>query len=98
MPILDFMVFDLLDIIKSNKKMYIDLGYTESESSLFNYYHPEMNGSFSIKKALPLFSNLNYQQLDVSNGVDALVTYSKFSTMNKDEYEVAYKSLIEFTI
>lgn len=96
---LDFinnMVFDLLDIIKSNKKLYVDLGYTESESSLFNYYHPEMNGSFSIKKVLPLFSDLSYQQLDISNGVDALVTYSKFSTMNKDEYDNAYKSLIEY--
>lgn len=96
---LDFinnMVFDLLDIIKSNTKLYMDLGYSEEESSLFNYYHNDMNGSFSIKKILPLFSNLNYQQLEVSNGVDALVTYSKFNKMSKDEYNIAYNSLVEY--
>lgn len=96
---LDFinnMVFDLLDIIKSNQKLYMDLGYSKEESSLFNYYHADMNGSFSIKKILPLFSNLNYQELEVSNGVDALVTYSKFNQMSKEEYNIAYNSLVEY--
>lgn len=96
---LDFinnMVFDLLDIIKSNKKLYMELGYSAEESSLFNYYHHDMNGSFSIKKVLPLFSDLNYQELVVSNGVDALVTYSKFNKMSKEEYTMAYNSLVEY--
>lgn len=90
------MVFDLLDIIKSNKKIYMGLGYSEEESSLFNYYHDDMNGSFSIKKILPIFSNLSYKDLEVSNGVDALVTYSKFNKMSKDEYNYAYNSLVEY--
>lgn len=89
-------IFDLLDIIKSNKKLYMELGYSERESSLFNYYHSDMNGSFSIKKILPLFSNLNYQDLNISNGVEALVTYSKFDKMSKDKYNEAYKNLIEY--
>ena len=90
------MVFDLLDIIKSNKKLYMNLGYSETDSSLFNYYHYDMDGSFSIKKILPLFSDLNYQQLDVSNGVEALVTYSKFDQMSQEEYIEAYNSLVEY--
>jgi len=90
------MVFDLLDIIKSNKKLYMDLGYSEKESSMFNYYHENLNGSFSIKKVLPLFSNLNYHDLDVSNGVEALVTYSKFDKLSKEEFNLAYNSLVEY--
>ena len=90
------MVFDLLDIIKSNKTMYMNLGYSEKESGTFNYYHKDLNGSFSIKKVLPLFSSLNYQDLDVSNGVEALVTYSKFDKMSKEEFKRAYNSLVEY--
>lgn len=90
------MVFDLLDIIKSNKKIYMTLGYSEDESSLFNFYHNDMNGSFSIKKILPIFSDLSYKDLNVSNGVDALVTYSKFGRMSKEEYVEAYNSLVEY--
>lgn len=90
------MVFDLLDIIKSNKKLYMSLGYDEAESTLFNYYHSDMDGSFSIKKILPLFSELNYQDLKVTNGVDALITYSKFDQMSKEEHIQAYNDLVEY--
>ena len=96
---LDFinnMVFDLLDIVKTNKKLFMKLGFSEEESNLFNYYHPNLDGSFSIKKVLPLFSNLNYKDLNVSNGVEALVTYSKFDKMEKQEYMNAYNSLLEY--
>lgn len=96
---LDFinnMVFDLLDIVKTNKKIFMDLGFSEKESSLFNYYHTALDGSFSIKKVLPLFSNLNYKDLNISNGVEALVTYSKFDKMEKQEYINAYNSLVEY--
>lgn len=96
---LDFinnMVFDLLDIVKTNKKLFMGLGFTEKESSLFNYYHPLLDGSFSIKKVLPLFSDLNYKDLNVSNGVEALVTYSMFDKIDKDDYVNAYNSLVEY--
>ena len=85
-----------MDIIKSNKKLYMSLGYDEEESALFNYYHSDMDGSFSIKKILPLFSDLNYQDLKVTNGVDALITYSKFDKMSKEEHIQAYNDLVEY--
>lgn len=96
---LDFinnMVFDLLDVVKTNKKLYMDLGFNEEDSAIFNYYHTNLDGSFSIKKVLPIFSNLSYKNLNVKNGVEALVTYSKFDKMSKDEYNNAYNSLIEY--
>ena len=96
---LDFineMVFDLLDVVKTNKKLYMGLGFSEEDSSIFNYYHTDLDGSFSIKKVLPIFSDLSYKNLNVKNGVEALVTYSKFDKMSKDEYDKAYNSLIEY--
>jgi len=89
------MVFDLLDIIKSNKSLYASLGY-QYDDNLFNYYHKDLDGSFSIKKVLPLFSDLSYRDLEVSNGVDALVTYAKFQQMSEEQFHLAYNSLIEY--
>ena len=89
-------VFDLMNITKTNTKLYESLGYTKEDASLFNYYHEDMQGSFSIKKILPLFSNLTYKGMDISNGVEALVTYAKFKTMNKQEYEYKYQKLVEY--
>lgn len=89
-------VFDLMNIVKTNTKLYEKLGYSKEEASLFNYYHENMQGSFSIKKILPLFSDLTYQGMDIANGVDALVTYAKFKQMNKQEYEYKYNKLIEY--
>lgn len=96
---LDFinkMVFDLMDIIKGNKKLYMNLGYSEEDSKLFNFYHPLLNGSFSIKKVLPIFSDLNYQDLEVSNGVEAYSTYLKFDRLNEKDKIDAYNSLVEY--
>ena len=90
------MVFDLLDIIKSNKKLYMNLGYNEEESKIFNFYHPDLNGSFSIKKVLPIFSNLSYKNLSVSNGVEAYSTYLKFDMLEGKLKEDAYDSLVEY--
>ena len=55
-----------------------------------------MTGSFSIKKILPLFSNLTYKGMEIGNGVEALVTYAKFSKMDKIEYEYKYQKLVEY--
>ena len=91
-------VFDLMNIVKTNTKLYESLGYSKDEAALFNYYHEDMQGSFSIKKILPLFSDLTYQGMDIANGVDALVTYAKFKQMDKKEYEYKYQKLVEYCL
>lgn len=96
---LDFinnMVFDLMDVIKGNKKLYMNLGYNEEDSKLFNFYHSLLNGSFSIKKVLPIFSDLSYKDLEVSNGVEAYSTYLKFDKLDKKEKKDAYNALVEY--
>lgn len=89
-------IFDLMNIVKTKSKLYEELGYSKEEASLFNYYHEDMQGSFSIKKILPLFSNLSYKNMEIANGVQALVTYAKFKQMDKVEYEYKYQKLVEY--
>ena len=89
-------IFDLLNIVKSNTKLYEKLGFTKEQASLPNYYNPKMNGSFSIKKVLPSLSNLTYEGMDIGNGVEALITYANFNNYSKEEYNYKYNKLIEY--
>lgn len=89
-------VFDLLHLIKGNKELYLNLGYDKEEASEINYYHENLYGSYSIKKVLPIFSDLTYDTLDVKNGNDAQVTYARFIYMDEEEYKQKYNSLLEY--
>lgn len=89
-------IFDLMNIVKTRSKMYESLGYDKDEAKMINYYHPNMDGSYSIKKVLPIFSNLTYQGMEVANGVEAMVTYARFPKLNKLDYEHKYQKLVEY--
>ena len=89
-------LFDLMDIVKGNTKLYKDLGYDEAEAKKINYYHTDLNGSYSIKKVLPLFSNLTYKGLPIGNGSEALVTYAQFPLMDPKTFERTYKDLVNY--
>ncbi len=88
--------FDLLDIVKNSKKFYESLGYTGDEASSINYYHEDLQGSYSIKKVLPVFSDLTYKGMGVANGQEALVTYARFPIMEKEEFNRKKDELIEY--
>jgi len=90
------MLFDLMYLIKTNSKFYQELGFDETRSKLFNYYHKDLNGSFSIKKVLPLFTNLSYKDLEVGNGMEAVVTYASFNKLTKEQFNQKYQALIEY--
>lgn len=87
---------DLLEIIENNKSLYESLGFDEYDASTVNYYNNNQSGSYSIKKTLPLFTNLSYSDLEVQNGVDALVEYTKFDSMTKTELDKTRNNLIEY--
>jgi len=89
-------LFDLMDIVKTNKELYLRLGFSEEESKEVNYYHSDLMGKYSIKKVLPLFSNLSYKELDVQNGTEAIYTYLKFKDASTDEIEMLRKNLLEY--
>ena len=89
-------VFDLMNIVKGKTSLYESLGYSKEEAKMFNYYHPDMDGSFSIKKVLPLFSDLTYKGMEVGNGVEAMVTYASFPKMLPLDYKHKYQKLVEY--
>ena len=86
--------YDLLYIVKGDSSFYKSLGY--NDSNIVNFYDSRLSGSYSIKKTLPVFSDLKYDDLDVKNGTEALVTYAMFKDMNSEELEFKYKSLLEY--
>ena len=84
---------DLLYGIKTDFKLYESLGYDEERCKLVNFYHKKQSGSYSIKKTLPVLSDLTYSNLEVKNGTEALVTYSLYDTMNEFDLNKAKKAL-----
>lgn len=89
--------FDLLYLVQNNKKLYQELGFAKADCETINYYHPQLNGSFSIKKVLPaLVPSLSYADLIVGNGTEALVTYAKFPQLSKEEYIIKYQALLDY--
>ena len=86
----------LLYYLDTNSDLYKSLGFDDAESKIMNYYNKDQSGSFSIKKTLPLFSNLSYKDLDVHNGSEALAVYSCYNKMTSEELEKTKKALIEY--
>ena len=89
-------IFDLLFLIKSNTKFYEELGFGKQFAGMFNYYHKDLSGSFSIKKVLPIFSDLTYKGMEVGNGMEALVTYATFPNLDEATYHKKYQALIKY--
>lgn len=87
---------DLMDFVKGNKKFFKNLGFDDQQADGFCYYHNDLNGSFSIKKVLPVFSHLKYDGMPIGNGTDALVAYANFPFMDKKEFEQTYQDLLEY--
>jgi len=88
--------FDLLWLVNTNSKMYEELGYNSEEAKRFNFYDKNLSGSFSIKKTLPVFSDLSYEGMVVANGTEAIVEYANYPLMSKEEYRLKYQGLIDY--
>mgnify|MGYP003295095944 CR=1 FL=1 len=85
-------VFDLYYVIRGNKKMFE--GYLEEDNiPSYTYYNNKLHGSFSIKKVLPIFTNLSYKDLEVKNGTEAILTYGLLPTLTPQEYQNKYLAL-----
>ncbi len=88
--------FDLMWLVNTKSDLYEALGFDKERSSLPNYYHKDLSGSYSIKKTLPVFSDLSYANLEVKNGTEAIVTYANYHKMSKEEYQLMYQALIDY--
>lgn len=89
-------MFDLIDIIKTNESFYRSLGFTKERSKEVNFYDNQLLGSYSIKKVLPIFSDLSYGKLDVRNGVEAIATYAMFPKLSKEDLDISKRQLHEY--
>jgi hypothetical protein len=68
---------DLLHLLRNNKGMYEGM----ENADVFNYYHKDLSGSYSIKKTLPtLVPSLTYKGMDVGNGVQAYIAYINYDS------------------
>lgn len=52
----------------------------------FHYYHPDQQGSCSIKKVLPVMSDLSYDGMGISNGGEASGAYTNY-IVNQQPHE-----------
>ena len=68
---------DLLHLLQNNKEMYNGM----KNADIFNYYHKDLGGGYSIKKTLPiLVPTLTYKGMDVGNGVQAYIAYINYDS------------------
>ena len=59
--------------------------FSSYDINTVNFYDYRLSGSYSIKKTLPLFSNLSYDNLGVHNGTEAIIEYANYNNMNEEE-------------
>ena len=51
---------DLLYFLNTNRELYSSLGFDDDRCGRICFYDKNMSGSYSIKKTLPVLSNLSY--------------------------------------
>ena len=82
---------DLMHLLKNNEKMYKGMG----NADIFNYYHKDLSGSYSIKKTLPtLVPSLTYKGMDVGNGVQAYIAYINYDSTEPTAFDEEKKHVM----
>ena len=89
-------LFDLLYVVKTNTKLFTALGFDEETAKTINYYHEDLSGSFSIKKVLPIFSDLHYRDMEVGNGMEAVYAYAGYYDLGPEERALKQRALVEY--
>lgn len=88
-------IFDLENVIHASEKVYTkyDPSYSVFGKPKFNFYDKNLHASFSIKKLLPIFTDLTYKDLDVQNGTEAILVYGMLPQLTDEEYKNKYQAL-----
>lgn len=86
--------FDLMLILKGSGTLFKN---PEPKNKIL-FYDDQLNGSYSIKKVLPIFApEINYKNLeDVQKGTDAVLQFSKLANMNPGDYAKMYQNLLAY--
>ena len=81
---------DLIHLLKNNE-MYKGM----NNADVFNYYHRDLSGSYSIKKTLPtLVPSLSYKGMDVGNGVQAYIAYINYDSPSPTSFDKENKNVM----
>ena len=90
-------MFDLMLLLKGNKELHLASGYKIKPCDVSqNYYDSKLHGSYSIKKVLPIFSNLTYKGMPIANGNEAIVAYAKYEQLSDDDLEELQNDLVKY--
>lgn len=82
---------DLMHLLKNNE-MYKGM----ENDDVFNYYHKDLSGSYSIKKTLPtLVPSLTYKGMDVGNGVQAYIAYINYDSPTPTAFDKENKNVMK---
>lgn len=88
-------IIDLLQIIKGSNSFYEKImPLSEEQKETYAYYHKGLRGSFSIKKVLPIFTNLSYNDIEIHKGTEAVYAYSRFDRLTEEEFKEVYRNLL----
>ncbi len=89
-------LFDLLKVIKNDYMFYLKKGYPKEEAQTYNLYHPDMGGSYSLKKILPVLGTDYYADLPINNGVMAYLQFAKIPFVSATEKNRIIKDLLRY--
>ena len=71
---------DLIHLLRTKEEFYSAVFGTQRAKTI-NYYHPDLSGSYSIKKTLPvLVPSLTYAGMEVGNGSQAYIAYVNYDS------------------
>ncbi len=89
-------LFDLLDVVKNNRKFFQERGFSEEDVNQYNFYHPKLGGSYSLKKVVSVFDETAYMDFDIKNGLEAYKAYSRIPEMTDGMKEKTLKDLKKY--
>lgn len=89
-------LFDLYKVIKNDPLFYQKNNFSKSEIDSYNFYHPSLDGSYSLKKVLPAITGVDYSALPINNGELAYVYYSKLSEMDEETRTKIIRNLLDY--
>ena len=79
-----------------NKPLYSRLGYKDEDLETYNLYHPDLGGSYSLKKVIKLFVPNAYDDLVINDGVKAFKAYDKLTNMSETEVKITKENLLRY--
>ena len=80
------------ELLNLNKR-FVDMSYPFISGMIYDI---RMRGNYSVKSLLGVVSNLNYQDLDISDGMEAVYKWRMIDRDEVDDHEEVIKSLIEY--